>query len=254
MKNRRQTFCLFVLGLFTGFSSSALGIGGGIIVVPTLMLLVGYEIKTAIGTSLVVIVPTAFIGIGAHYIINSGNIKLIAAIYMLTGSVVGAKLGAALTKKISSKILRNSFALFLLFVGMKLTGIIKIPVEPIQTNAISYAFLIFLGFAAGAGSALFGIGGGGIMVPVLNLFFGLSIHEAVATSLTVILPTTVAGAIFHKKLDNLKTHTLKFLMPTALAGAVIGAIFANGLSGAGLKFVFGVFSILMSLRIFSYRA
>ena len=89
-----------------------------------------------------------------------------------------------------------------------------------------------------------------ILVPLLNLFFGLTIHESIATSLTVIIPTTIAGAIFHNKINSISISEVKFLIPTALIGAVIGALTASNLQSHTLKFIFGLFLILCSLIIF----
>jgi len=249
---KMKNFNYLFLGLVAGFCSAALGIGGGVVMVPVLMLLFGYEIKKAIGTSLATIVPTSFVGIIAHYAIESGNIKFLTALCIIMGSIIGAKFGANLANKISGKILRRLFALLLLFVGLKLANIINIPTEAVS-NITVFPFLIILGLVAGSASALFGIGGGVIMVPVLNLFFGLSMHEAIATSLTVILPTTFAGTIFHKKFDNINNKAIKFLIPTALIGAVFGAIVANSLPSDTLKIIFGIFMILCSIRIFLQR-
>lgn len=246
---RIKNYNYLFLGLVAGFSSAALGIGGGVIMVPVLLLLFHYEIKKAIGTSLVTIVPTSFIGIITHYSIESSNIKFLTALFVIMGSIIGARFGSILANKIRGTILRRLFALLLLFVGLKLTNIINIPTETISNIAV-YPLLIILGLVAGSGSALFGIGGGVIMVPVLNLFFGLSMHEAIATSLTVILPTTFAGTMFHRKFDNINNKAIKFLIPTALVGAVFGAIFANSLPSGNLKIIFGVFMIMCSIRIF----
>jgi uncharacterized membrane protein YfcA len=243
---------LLVLGLIVGLCSAALGIGGGVIMISALILFFNYKIKRTIGTSLATIVPTTFIGIISHYIIKSGNIKFIIALFIVMGSIIGAKFGAELANKMSSKLLTKLFASLLFFVGLKLTGIINFPTEAVS-NTITYPLLIILGLIAGSASALFGIGGGVIMVPVLNLFFGLSIHEAVATSLTVILPTTLAGAIFHKKFGNIDTGAIKFLIPTALIGAVFGSVVANTLPATTLQIAFGIFMILCSIKIFMQK-
>ncbi len=236
-----------LLGSIAGLASSALGIGGGTILVPGLTLLVGYQIKKAVGTSLVTIVPAAFVGIIAHYIIQPGNVKPVIALFVIIGSITGARFGAALVNKISSKKLSRLFALLLLLVGLKLTGIIRMPVEPVSTGAI-YPWLVVLGLASGLVSALFGIGGGIITVPVLYLFFGLTMHQTINTSLVVVLFTTFAGAAFHRKFNNLDIGLMKFLVPAALVGAVIGAIVANILPGYILKIILGIIMILCSVR------
>lgn len=247
-----KKFNFLALGFTAGFCSAVLGIGGGIILVPGLILLFGYEIKKAIGTSLAIIVPIVFVGVMTHYIIESGNIKFLVALIVIIGSIIGAKFGAKLANKINSKLLTKLFALLLLFVGLKLIGIINIPTEAVS-NITLCPLLIILGLTAGSLSALFGIGGGIIIVPMLNLFFGLSVHESIATSLTVIFPTTFAGAIFHKKFNNVDIRAMKFLVPAALIGAVFGAIVANSLPSITLKIIFGIFMILYSIKIFLQR-
>ena len=243
---------LLLLGLVVGFCSAAMGIGGGAILVSTLTLFFNYEIKKTIGVSLATIVPTAFVGIIAHYAIESSNIKFFIVLFIVAGSIIGAKFGAELANRMSVKLLTRLFAFLLFFMGLKLAGIINVPAETVS-NTSAYPLLVILGLIAGLASALFGIGGGVIMVPMLNLFFGLSIHEAVATSLTVILPTTLAGAIFHRKYNSIDTGAIKFLIPTSLIGAIFGAIVANVLPAITLTIVFGIFMLLCSIKIFMHN-
>ncbi len=252
MGYRMKNLNLLLIGLVVGFCSAAMGIGGGAILVSSLIFFFNYEIKKAIGVSLAIIVPTAFVGIIAHYVIESSNIKFIVVLFIIAGSIIGAKFGAELAHKMSVKLLTKLFAFLLFFIGLKLAGIINVPAEAVS-NTTAYPLLVILGLIAGSASALFGIGGGVIMVPMLNLFFGLSIYEAVATSLTVILPTTLAGAIFHKKFNNIDIDAIKFLIPTSLIGAIFGAIVANILPAITLKIIFGIFMILCSIKIFIYK-
>ena len=214
---------------------------------PGLVFLIGYQIKKAMGTSLITIVPAAFVGIVAHYIIQPGNVKPVIALFIIIGSIVGARFGAALVNKISSKKLSRLFALLLLFVGLRLTGIIRMPFDPVSTGAI-YPWLVVLGLASGLVSTLFGIGGGIITVPVLYLFFGLTMHQTINTSLVVVLFTTFAGAMFHRRFNNVDMGLIRFLVPAALVGAVIGAIVANLLPADALKIILGIIVILCSVR------
>jgi len=243
---------LIALGLIAGFCSAALGIGGGVILVPALVLILHVNIKKVLGISLATVVPAALTGIIAHYVINPSNIRLLIALFVIFGSIIGAGLGAKLAHRITTKKLSISFALLLMFVGLKLTGIIKIPTEPISAGAMD-PLLVVLGLLAGIASALFGIGGGVLMVPAFYLFFGLSIHEAVATSLTVILPTTLCGAIFHNKLNNINIEPLKFLIPAALFGAILGAATANSIPADILRIVFGILMIISCVRLFMQK-
>jgi uncharacterized membrane protein YfcA len=239
---------LLTLGLVAGFASAFLGIGGGVVLVPSLALFFDYDIKKAIGTSLATIVPAALVGVTINYFIKSDNIQFVAALFIILGSIAGAKFGAAIAAKISGRLLTLLFAVLLLFVGLKQTGVVNIPTEQI-TNIEIYPLLIILGLAAGVSSALFGIGGGVVVVPALSLFFGFSMHQAIATSLTVIVPTAFAGAVFHSKFNNINTGAIKYLIPASLIGAVLGAIISNRLSSDALQFIFGILLIFCSFKL-----
>lgn len=247
-----RNFSLLLLGFVVGFSSAALGIGGGITMVPVLTLLYKLDIKKAVGISLVTIVPVALFGAVTYFILESSYVRIFVALLIIVGSVTGAKYGTTIANKISSNILSKIFSVLLVLIGLKLIGVFDIPIVP-DSNSTFYPLLVVLGLIAGLSSAMFGIGGGVIMVPLLNLFFGLTIHESIATSLTVIIPTTIAGAVFHNKLNGISKSEIKFLIPTALIGAVVGALTASNLPSATLKFIFGLFLILCSFIIFFHK-
>lgn len=222
-----------------------LGIGGGVVFVPVLLIM-GFE-KRAMGTSLAAIVPSAFVGVLTHYVIKGENIQLITAAITITGAILGAELGARLVKRIDIRFLKYLILLFLLLAGIRYLGIIPGINHPI--TELPPLFLILLGIIAGMSSAMFGIGGGVIMVPGFNILFGLSLQEAIPTSLAVILPTTIAGTLFHRLLDNISTDAIKNLIPGAFFGAIAGAVVTNSIPLAALRTVFGgllIIGVLLS--------
>jgi len=249
---------LSILGFVTGLASASLGIGGGTIVIPGLVFIAGHKVRDVLGIALATAVPTALTGIAAHFVINAANIKLAMALFIVMGSVPGSRLGVWLVTKMNNKILSRLFAGLLVFAGLRLTGVINMPTESFSSLSLSaYPFLIILGLLTGFTSALFGVGGGIIMVPALSLFFGLSMHQAIATSLTAVLPTALAGSFFHAKRRSVsgpefkeRIYLLTFLIPLALIGAVLGAIIANSLPQEPLKIIFGVFMTLSAVKIF----
>jgi len=249
MMNISRNHKSLILGLVAGLVSASLGIGAGTVIVPALVILMHYDIKKAIGTSLATIAPTALAGALAHYFINHVNIDLIMVVFMAAGSIIGAKVGAFIASRIHGKALKILFAALLLFVGLKMAGVLNIPTEPVA-NISAYPVLTVLGFVAGLASALFGIGGGVVIVPVLNLFFGMPIHAAIPASLAVIFPTALAGTLFHKRFNNIDLSAIKFMVPASLAGAVTGAVIAYALPSAALKLMFGILMILSAVRLF----
>ncbi|MFH1877602.1 MAG: sulfite exporter TauE/SafE family protein [Candidatus Omnitrophota bacterium] len=249
---KRDIGKLLAVGVVSGFFSAALGIGGGVIMVPALLFYLKYDIKEAVGVSLASIVPGAFVGVLTYFFMHSLNVDLRNVFFIVCGSVAGARAGVWLAGRVNAVVLRRMFAFILFFTGLKLAGVIDLPAGTV-TDAGLPLFLVLLGGAAGLSSGLFGIGGGVIMVPVLNLFFGLSMHEAIGTSLAVIVPTSLAGAWFHKRAGNMKLDAVMFILPAVLAGAVSGALVSDKMPDAVLKFIFGVLLILCAVKLFRGR-
>ncbi|HXA42664.1 MAG TPA: sulfite exporter TauE/SafE family protein [Candidatus Solibacter sp.] len=106
-----------VIGLVSGMLSGALGIGGGVIMVPAMVLVLGVQQSVAQGTSLLVILPTALSGAQSHY--RRGNIDIQPTIWMGLLGAVTAAAGAYLAVHIDQQRLRQVFAVYLLLVGGK---------------------------------------------------------------------------------------------------------------------------------------
>lgn len=249
-KTYRNTV-LVLLGLVAGMIGTILGIGGGAVVVPVLVVFLDYDFKKAAGTSLLTIIFTAAIGCLIYYIwdirTSTGNMLWLTAGLASVGSVIGAAIGALATTKIKSKFIRRIFILVLLFTSFKLLNIIKLPTEHLGESG--QGFLVVLGFAAGFLSAILGIGGGIILVPFLTLFFVKDIHHAIPTSLLIIVPTTIMGVIMHRKLNNIDFAAAKLLIPFAAIGAVIGVFVKNQLPAETLKLVFGLYLLLCVIKL-----
>ncbi|MGB2600627.1 MAG: sulfite exporter TauE/SafE family protein [Candidatus Omnitrophota bacterium] len=245
MKNLKY----IVLGFFAGFSSAFLGVGGGVVMVPALVFFFGYAMQKAAGTSLATIVPAAFVGALTHYLIKSGNIHFISVLYIVLGAVAGSRIGSILANKANNRVLKILFAFFLIFIGVRQAGIVNFQITAAM-NLASIPSFVILGFAAGLVSALFGIGGGVIMVPVLNIFFGFPMHEAIATSITVIVPTAAAGAFFHSEFGNIDREAVKCLIPGAMVGAILGAVLSNMTDPGALKIILGGVILLCAVKMF----
>src|ERR1051325_7431273 len=87
-----------IIGLIGGVTSGLFGVGGGIVMVPAMVYLLNTNIKTAIGTSLVVIIPTAFTSAFKHQ--QLGNVDWRMAASLIPLAIVGGFLGASLTKSL----------------------------------------------------------------------------------------------------------------------------------------------------------
>jgi hypothetical protein len=99
------------IGLAAGIFGGFFGVGGGLIVVPLLILWLKVDTKMAVGTSLAVIVPTAIMAAWRHHQLGNVDWRLVA--WMMIGSVAGAYAGASLTLYVGGEWIRRSFAVVL---------------------------------------------------------------------------------------------------------------------------------------------
>ncbi|MBI5415864.1 MAG: sulfite exporter TauE/SafE family protein [Candidatus Omnitrophica bacterium] len=114
-------------------------------------------------------------------------------------------------------------------------------------NVILY---IVVGLLAGTLIGAFGIGGGTIMVPLLVLWFGLTQHQAQGTALAVILaPVFILAVMRYYAAGNVKVQMALFIACGFVVGALLGAHWIQGIPDATLKRAFGVFLILMGIRM-----
>ena len=111
----RRAVVVFAVGLAAGVASGLLGVGGGLVMVPLMVLLLGVSQHEAHATSLAAIAPIA--AAGALVFGSSGRSEPAVALLLGLGSVPGAVLGAELMRRLGERRLRAAFGLFLLVVG-----------------------------------------------------------------------------------------------------------------------------------------
>jgi uncharacterized protein len=110
-----------LIGLVGGITSGLFGVGGGVVMVPAMMLALSppiRDVKMAIGTSLVVIVPTAIMGSFKHH--QQGNVQWVIAAMLVPTAIIGSYIGVYLTKVISAEDLKRVFGIFIVVVGLRL--------------------------------------------------------------------------------------------------------------------------------------
>jgi uncharacterized protein len=113
-----QTILVLAIGLLAGMLSGMFGIGGGVIIVPALMLFIGFSIKMASGTSLVaLLLPVGLLGAIEYY--RQGQINIIAAICLALGLFVGAYFGAKITIGLPELLVKRGFGVLLLVLAMR---------------------------------------------------------------------------------------------------------------------------------------
>lgn len=107
------------IGLAAGVLSGLFGIGGGVVIVPALVLLTAMQPQTATGTSLAaLLLPVGAFGVWHYY--RHGALDLRAAMWIAAGLLAGAWLGANLALRLPARDLQRAFALFLLLAAAQM--------------------------------------------------------------------------------------------------------------------------------------
>jgi len=117
--NSPSIFILLAIGLVSGVASGFFGIGGGILIIPALIYLVGFSQHTATGTSLAIMLPPVGIAAVIEYY-RHGNVDFKTALFIAAGLVVGGWVGAFIANKIEGPYLRLAFSIFVIFMGFYL--------------------------------------------------------------------------------------------------------------------------------------
>jgi uncharacterized membrane protein YfcA len=224
------------IGIATGVLSGLFGIGGGILMVPALVLLGGMPQRRAHATSLAAIIPIAAFASIPFFVRRLVDPHV--GIALAVGGLTGAVLGARLLRTQSDQRLRVGFGLLLATAtAQMLVG------SPSATSAPpmpTFAAAVPVGVLAGITSALFGVGGGIVMVPAMVLLMGISQHAAQGTSLAAIIPTALVGSHSHRRADLLDLPTAATLGVSGVLGATAGSVLALQLPATSLRQAFAV--------------
>jgi uncharacterized membrane protein YfcA len=246
---------LVLIGVATGLASGLLGVGGGFVMVPALVML-GTPQREANGTSLAVILPVAIVG--ASILGHGHQVDLEVGIALAIGAIGGAVVGARLTRRLSDLVLRRAFGIMALAVGIVMIadallravgGTVHLTAGLHATGISLWVMSLVVGTVAGVLSGLLGIGGGAVMVPALTLLMGLSQHVAQGTSLLVIIPTAISGSITHFRMGNIRVQTAGWLSVGGVLGAVAGALLALASPDQLLRLLFGAYLAFTGVRM-----
>lgn len=258
-----------IIGLITAFVGSLMGLGGGVILVPVLLLMASsfdaFQWATPqaiVGVSLVVMIFTGLSSTLAYLKVKRVDYK--TGFLFLIGSIPGGVIGAWLNQHIDAGSFQLYFGFLMIFISILLVFKKKKPakkdltgknVRTFEFNGIEYRYkvnkvaAIFLALMVGTLSGLFGIGGGSIMVPAMILLFGFPVHIAAATSMFMIFFVSVFGSVTHIALGHVPWEYVLFFIPGAWFGGKLGAKVNQKLSGNTLEWILRGLLIIIGIRM-----
>jgi uncharacterized membrane protein YfcA len=274
----------------TGILSATVGVGGGFLMVSFMIAYLGLRTQTAVGTSAFVIVFSAISASVAYFRQKRIDYKIGASAAIF--SIPAAFLGAITANLLASSLLAILFVIALLVVGTRMILFPrerskdvgprdeKKPIEVVDkqkahplsesshlrwkreiVDAAGHRFIyqsnllpaLPLFFLAGFLSGLFGIGGGIVIVPALEIIADLPMHLAVATSMFTMIFTSISSAATHYLNGNVVLDYAIFLIVGIVIGAQLGALVARRLKSSALERLFGVTMLLIAVYLLLTR-
>jgi uncharacterized membrane protein YfcA len=239
---------LIACGFGAGILSGLLGVGGGVVMVPLLVLVAHQSQHHAHATSLAAVVLIG--AAGALTFGVDGEVDIGLAALLAAGSLVGAPLGARVMARTAEGNLKTALGAFLVVAaGLMLSTSGGSGSDVVSVTVPIAVGIVAFGVVVGVLSAMFGIGGGIAMVPFMVLVLGEGQHLAEGTSLLVMIPTAIAGVIAHRKRGYVSFKLAGWLAIGGIVGTVLGARLALEIDGDRLRMYFAVFLAVMGLRL-----
>ncbi|HMO56589.1 MAG TPA: sulfite exporter TauE/SafE family protein [Roseiflexaceae bacterium] len=234
------TLLALLLGSLIGLSLGMLGGGGSILTVPALVYVLGQEPHAAVSASLVIVGLNAATGAWFHQ--RAGHVRLrSAAIFGGTG-LAAAFAGARISQLIPSAMLMLFFAMLMLVVAALMLRGSSLG----HTESLPVWWKVLLGgLGVGFLTGFLGVGGGFLIVPALVLLLGMSMRDAVGSSLVVIAINSAAGLAGHLGESGVSWLLVGLLLAGGLPGLLVGTRLAQRLPVVRLRQGFAMLVILL---------
>ena len=265
-------------GFGAGIFGSLLGLGGGILIVPLLTFGFGLPFREAVGVSLVCVIVTSSAAAGVYLERHLANLRLGMLLEVFTAS--GALVGGLVAFLLPDRVLAGLFAILLAYTGATMlrrgvtaaregAGSIEPgedPAGPADTPDAFRAALAGPGYRparlgagiggsvfAGLVSALLGVGGGIVKVPLMHLVMGVPLKVATATSNLMIGVTAAASAIVYLMRGGIDPLVAGPTAVGVFAGAMVGSRVAQRIDLRVLRLLFVAVLALTAIQM-TFRA
>lgn len=250
-----------LIGVIIGLSMGALGGGGSILAVPTLVYLFGQDPQQATTSSLVIVGVTSIVAAVPHA--RAGNVRLRQGLIFGALGVVGSFAGAAAATEVRPEVLLSAFAaLMLLVAGLMLRRSLSpdgsrpeheqpadpmISLDPFFCSCPRVYKVIVTATGVGMLTGFFGVGGGFALVPALVLAMGYRMPVAVGTSLVVIAVNSATALVARSDAGvQLDWGLIAGFTAAAIVGSLLGSRVASSVSSQALIRSFAVLLVVIA--------
>jgi uncharacterized protein len=255
---------LLLTGAAAGIGSGMIGVGGGFLTIPVQYWLLSASginpdlaIRIALGTNLLVVIPTSLNGALAHH--RKGAVLWKEAVTLGLTGTLGAYAGAAVASRLPERTMTLVFGIFLILLAVRMLTA-KTPETTTASNR-SQPAVALCGFPFGIISGMFGVAGGGLLFPVLVILLKINVHKAVGTSTATMIFFATGGALsfsIHglgvEGLPPFSTGYINWLQWALLSAgsvpmAILGVRLAHRLPALRIRQIFAGLIIFVGLRM-----
>ena len=254
-------------GAAAGLFGSLLGLGGGILIVPLLTLGFGLELREAVGVSLVSVIVTSSASAGVYLERHVANLRLGMTLELFTA--IGALIGGVVAFLLSEAMLAGLFAALLVYVAVSMArprpasapeeapvAVTAPPADPFGLRLSRPGYRIrrlgigsLASIGAGVLSALLGVGGGLVKVPVMHLLMGVPLRVATATSNLMIGVTASASAVIYLLRGEVNPYVAGPICVGVFLGASAGSRVAHRIDLRLLRLLFVVVLVYTAFQM-----
>jgi uncharacterized protein len=236
-----------LVGLVAGFLSGLFGVGGGILIVPSLVLLLGFTQRLAHGTSLAAVLPIAIASLTTYAYEDKVDWKVGAL--LAAGAVVGAVVGTHILHRLPHDTLAIAFAVLLVATAVRLLFDHSDAGGRGPLDAVTVVTLVLVGLVTGVLAGLLGVGGGIFVVPAMVVGYGIPAAVAKGTSLAMIVPTSIIGTWRNRKNRNADLRVAAILGLAGVASAFVGGKISVGMSEHTSNILFALLLLFVAARM-----
>jgi uncharacterized protein len=258
-----EELILFLVGVLVSGFGTIIGFGGGVFMVPILIIFFGFNIEIAIGSTMSALVPASVIA--SVFNLRDRSIDYLVGTLIQFPALIGTVLGAFLVAFLPVFQLQFIFALFVVIIGSSMlvprkhkertsrSGVMyrmrRMPTSFIRKNRarhiayrINGGLISSFGFVSGVMAGLFGIGGGFVQTPMMIKLFRIPSQIATSTSLFILVITSFTGSISHFLIGNVMWGRSLPLMAAFALGAIGGNLLKRkkGPKGTQMERLIGI--------------
>jgi uncharacterized membrane protein YfcA len=260
---------LAVVGFVSGTLGSMVGLGGGVFIIPLLVLFLDVPVHTAIAASLIAVVATSTTAAAAYIRDELTNLRLGMTMETLTvtGALVGGLVGAVLGETALSAVFGGVMVVVSVYMVLRQRAARAVPAESEDLGALGDSYYdqnlnemvrykvrrlpagLTASFVAGIVSGLLGLGGGFLKVPVMVLAMNVPVRAAVATSSFMIGVTASAGALVYFARGLVDPVTTVPVVLGVTLGAYLGSKLGMRVRSSTLTALLAVVLLALSIQM-----